>query len=56
MHYFTNLFWYRTLHVDCLLATVNIIRTANTYCCWDSWWWTVHLSKTCSILYRNEFV
>jgi hypothetical protein len=23
--------------------------------CWDSWWWTVDLSKTCRVLYQNKF-
>jgi hypothetical protein len=59
----------RASYVDCLLAGsgCSILTSLtnsqhNQYdkhlllCiqCWDSWWWTVHLSQTCRVLYQNK--
>jgi hypothetical protein len=60
MHYVSNLFD----KVLCMFRTgpLSIIRTANrtsmtnTYCVYTvlrySWWWTVDLSETCTVLYE----
>ena len=58
-----------TGYADCLLARSGWIPLAdsqhNLYdirvylllCiqCWDCWWWTVNLSDTCRVLFRNKF-
>ena len=60
MHYFSNLFWYRTLHVSDRFTVHN--QESSTlwqipiavYKVLDSWWWTVNLSETCRVLYQDK--
>jgi len=46
-------------YVDCLLADSqhNLYDKYLLLCiqCWDPWWWTADLSKTCGVLYQNKF-
>jgi len=46
-------------YVDWLLARsgCSILTSLAVLCtqCWDSWGWTVDLSETCRVLYRNKF-
>jgi len=64
LHYFSNLFWYRILHVSDRFTVHHqesiTVYTAKgipvaVYTVLDSWWWTVNMSETCRVLYQNKF-
>jgi len=67
MYYFSNWFWYRTVHVSgrfivhhqessTVYTAIGICHTGYAvYTVLDSWWWTVTLSETCRVLHQNNF-